>query len=71
MSEQKSRLILLTAGVAILPLALHHLPVLLHLRGAPPQALPGLLVPLTPGERRPVELEGKYALRAQVGVATN
>ena len=44
--------------MAILPLPLHHLPVLLHLGGAPPQALPGLLVPLAPRERRPVELEG-------------
>ena len=57
--------------MAILPLALHHLTVLLHLGGAPPQALPGLLVPLTPSERRPVELEGKDALRPQVGVAAD
>ena len=68
LSEQRV-LVLITASVAIFPLPFHHLPVLLHLGGAPPQALLGLLVPLTPGERRPVELEGKYALRAQVGVA--
>ena len=63
--------LLITASVAVLPLPLHHLPVLLHLGGAPPQALPGLLVPLTPREGRPVELEGEYAPRAQVGVAAD
>ena len=57
--------------MAILPLPLHHLPVLLHLGGAPPQVLPGRLVPLTPREGRPVELEGKYAPRAQVGVTAD
>ena len=62
-------LVLTTAGVAVLPLALHHLPVPFHLGGAPPQTLPGVLVPLALRERRPVELEGKDAPRAQVGVA--
>ena len=57
--------------MAVLPLALHHLPLLVHLSGAPGQRLLGVLVLLTLGEGRPVELEGKYAPRAKVGVTAD
>ena len=54
--------------MAILPLALHHLPLLVHLSGAPGQRLLGILILLTLGEGRPVELEGEDALVAEVSV---
>ena len=54
--------------MAVLPLALHHLPLLVHLSGAPGQRLLGVLVLLTLAEGRPVELEGEDALVAEVSV---
>ena len=57
--------------MTVLPLALHHLPLAVHLRGAPAQLLLGVLVPLTGGEGLPFELEGEDTLVAEVGVAAD
>ena len=57
--------------MAVLPLALHHLPLTVHLRGAPPQLLPGAPVQLAGGEGLPLEREGEHTPRAQVSVAAD
>ena len=57
--------------MAVLPLALDHLPLTVHLRGAPPQLLPGAPVQLAGGEGLPLEREGEHTPRAQVSVAAD
>ena len=57
--------------MAVLPLALHHLPLAVHLSGAPGQRLLGVLVLLALGEGLPFELEGEDALVAEVRVTAD
>ena len=62
--------------MAVLPLALDHLPLTVHLRGAPPQPRPGHILPRAPvqlagGEGLPLEREGEHTPRAQVSVAAD